>query len=214
MVDSKLSWNSQITSVANKTYCTLGSLRRLRNCLPKSMRRPVFESLIQSNLRYALCVWGSSNSKLLPLFKLQKDAIRILYNIPKTDRYCKPHTKPTFSSESLLTIYSLYTLSVLTEMFSFFSPSVSLSQIVKFSSRNECLALVPPGRKVYLDNNFMFSGPRFWNAALRNKTYFESPSCFFIPHHFKAAAIKLIFHLQNSGSESNWTSLNTSLLSN
>ena len=215
LVDSKLSWDPHITQVVNKTYCTLGSLRRLRNCLPKSMRRSVFESLIQSNIRYALCVWGSSNNKLLPLFKLQKDAIRILYKIPKIDKYAKPHTKPTFTSESLLTVYSLYSLSVLFEMYYYYSTNESDSpnSIVKFSSRNDLLALVPPGRRIYLDNNFMFSGPRFWNSALKNKTHFDSSSCFFSPHSFKSPAIKLISQLQNSGPDTIWTSLNTSLLS-
>ena len=216
LVDSKLSWDPHITEVINKTYCTLGSLRRLRNCLPKSLRRSVFESLVQSNIRYALCVWGSSNDKLLPLFKLQKDAVRILYNIPKLDKYAKPHTKPTFASESLLTVYSLYTLSVLFEMFYYYSinsPS-SPTSIVKFSPRNECLALTPPGTRLYLDNNFMFTGPRFWNTALKNKSYFSSTSCFFSPHSFKSAAIKLISQLQNSGPDIEWTCLNTSLLSN
>ena len=67
---------------------------------------------------------------------------------------------------------------------------------------------------LYLDNNFMFSGPRFWNTALKDKTYFNSASCFFSPQSFKSAAFKLISHLQNSGPDIIWTCLNTSLLRN
>ena len=133
-----------------------------------------------------------------------------------TDKYAKPHTKPTFVSESLLTVYSLYNLGVLTEMFYYFSnnPPNTPTSIVKFSSRNESLALAHSGTRIYLDNNFMFTGPRFWNTALKDKTYFGSTSCFFSPHPFKSAAIKLISELQNSGPDITWTCLNTSLLSN
>lgn len=213
IVDSKLSWVPHISYVINKTYCTLGSLRRLRKSLPERMRRSVFESLIQSHLRYAICVWGSSDNKLLPLFKLQKDAIRILYNIPKLDKYAKPHTKPTFTSESLLSVYSLYNISVLSEMFSYFRGSdSSFCHVVQFSSRNETLALIPSGKRRYLTNNFMFSGPRLWNAAMKNKDYFGSTSCFVSPHSFKSSTIRLIIGLQKSGPHNEWTATNKHLL--
>ena len=97
--------------------------------------------------------------------------------------------------------------------FSINSPS-SPTSIVKFSSRNESLALAHPGTRLYLDKNFMFTGPRFWNTALKDKIYFGSTSCFFSPHSFKSAAIKLISQLQNSGPDIEWICLNTSLLSN
>ena len=212
MVDSKLSWEPHITSVANKTYLALGSLRRLRNCLPSKLIRPVFESLIQANLRYAICVWGSYSNKMLPLFKLQKDAIRILYKLPRVS-YAKPHTKPTFISEHLLTVYSLYTLSVLAEMFSYFVSPNATSKTIKFSARNELLAIMPPGRRIYLNNNFLFAGPRLWNAAMLKKDVFSSPTCFFYPHAFKKAAKELVRGLQNSGSPNDWSEPNISLLS-
>ena len=63
-------------------------------------------SLIYSHLNYCNLIWGAAeNSNLMPLFKLQKKAVRIINN----SHYLN-YTPPIFKSLKILNIFKIYIL--------------------------------------------------------------------------------------------------------
>ena len=69
---------------------TLTGTRTLKNCIKNVMQHrhikyykrqyTLYHTLFESHLTYGITVWGGvTNNKLLPLFKLQKKCLRILF---------------------------------------------------------------------------------------------------------------------------------------
>ena len=68
--------------------------------------RTIYMSLIYSHLNYCNLIWGGAeNSNLVPLFKLQKKAVRII----DKSHYLE-HTPPIFKSLKILNIFRIYIL--------------------------------------------------------------------------------------------------------
>ena len=72
--------------------------------------RLTYFATFHSHLSYGLLVWGCTNIRLV--FLLQKRAIRVL-----SGAGTRNHCRPFFKEENVLTLPSLYFLTVLTSMF-------------------------------------------------------------------------------------------------
>lgn len=106
--DENLSWAGHVDSLASKVSSGLFVLRRVSQfcSLPTSLS--VYYALIESHLRYGIVLWGAcSSADFNRIFRLQKQAVRLLCNIPRTES-CKPH----FERLGILTLPSLYILEV------------------------------------------------------------------------------------------------------
>ena len=61
------SWNSALTK---KLSCCTGSLNQIIESIPENLHKDLYHTLFESSLTYGISVWGgSTNAKLLPLFK-------------------------------------------------------------------------------------------------------------------------------------------------
>ena len=130
-IDENLSWNAQIDYLRSKLKSACGVICRIRHTIPSENYKMLYHSLFLSHLTYGLSVWGGvTQSKLTPLFTLQKHVIRLLFGdlIAYNDKfktcsrirpygeqklgtsfYCKEHTKPLFNEHDLLALPNLYT---------------------------------------------------------------------------------------------------------
>ena len=105
-IDNKLNWKAHITHICNKISKSIAILRLVRSIFPRNILKMIYMSLIYSYLNYCNLIWGAAeHGIILPLFKLQKKAIRII-----TNSYYLEHTEPLFKYHKLLTVYQLYVL--------------------------------------------------------------------------------------------------------
>ena len=71
------SWNSALTK---KLSCCTGSLNQIIESIPENLHKDLYHTLFESSLTYGISVWGgSTNAKLLPLFKAQKKVTRVIF---------------------------------------------------------------------------------------------------------------------------------------
>lgn len=106
-LDSDLSWHEHVESVKNKLSKGLFLLCRLRDTVSNVVLLNVYHAQIYSYMSYGIAVWGNS-SKSIEVFKLQKRAVRIICNVPR-----RTHCKPLFIKLGILSLPSIYILSLL-----------------------------------------------------------------------------------------------------
>ena len=103
-LDEHLSWKPHVQKVANKTSRTIGILRRLKNIVPISVLRTLYNTLILPHFHYCILSWGFRMGRLK---LLQKRAVRVMSG----SRY-NAHTDPLFKKLHLVKLSDLFTVNV------------------------------------------------------------------------------------------------------
>ena len=98
IIDPNLSFKPHINHVLSKVSKSLYFLRTAKNLLNDRALNFIYYSLFHSHLIYAIQIYSSTNDYfLLPLFKKQKAALRIIYK----EKY-NAHTEPLFKTKKIL----------------------------------------------------------------------------------------------------------------
>ena len=95
-VNEYMNWNSHVKKIANKISRTLGIMNRLKQYLPISAMKLMYDSLILSHFQFGFTNWGFEWDRIS---KLQKRALRIMTN----SRY-NAHTEPLLKQLHLLNV--------------------------------------------------------------------------------------------------------------
>ena len=127
LVDDKLTWTNHVTALKAKMSRYIGIMYKLRSIiLPAKARAHIFNSLVQSHLNYCSLIWGSTcKSNIDSLFIIQKKAMRATMpghvNYYYKDGKLPTHTKPGFTSLSVLTVHNVILKNMLSYINSFFN---------------------------------------------------------------------------------------------
>jgi len=103
LIDPSLSFKPHIASIRKKITSALYFMRSCKNILTSKALMAMYYALIHSRLIYAIQFWSSCSPQLISiLFKLQKQAIRIICNLPYNG-----HTESFFKSTNIIPLPSL-----------------------------------------------------------------------------------------------------------
>uniref|UniRef100_A0A669C5X4 Reverse transcriptase domain-containing protein n=1 Tax=Oreochromis niloticus TaxID=8128 RepID=A0A669C5X4_ORENI len=103
LIDDKLSWKSHINHVTTKMSKTIAILYKTKHVLNKKSLYTLYCSLLLPYMTYCLEIWGNAyKTNTLPIFKLQKRAIRII----NQSNYIEP-TNILFINLNTLKFYDL-----------------------------------------------------------------------------------------------------------
>ena len=128
LIDDKLCWKNHIDCTCSKIFKGCWALQSLENILPPKFLIDVYYSLIYSHLCYCITSWGcSSKTRLMPLIKLQKRAVRIITNERNRD-----HTIPLFLDCKLLKVAEMYILELSKLMFKVHKNILTISDSTTF----------------------------------------------------------------------------------
>ena len=129
-IDKHLHWKSHIDKVANKISKTIGILNKLKNVLPLSVKKILYNSLISSHLNYGILTWGYNCRRLI---NLQKKAIRIVSN----SKY-NSHTEPIFKNLHILKLTDMVRINQLKFIHNYINGKLpAYFQNIPFISENE-----------------------------------------------------------------------------
>ena len=105
--DENLNFKFHISTLRKKLSSALYSLRLVKNTLPSSSLKLLYNSIFHCHLIYAIPIWSCANNSLLNmLFKLQKNAIRII-----SQTAYNSHTEPLFKAHEILPLPDLIHIS-------------------------------------------------------------------------------------------------------
>ena len=80
IIDDKLTCNPQIQYLRRKLFSSICILNLIKDSIPISLQIFLYHTIFESHLCYGITSWGGvPESKLWPLFKIQKRCIRILF---------------------------------------------------------------------------------------------------------------------------------------
>jgi hypothetical protein len=103
MIDPDLKYNEHCKKIRVKISSGLYFLRKARNFVNQTGMKSLYYSLVHSHLIYAIQVWSATNqSNINSLFKLQKQAIRLVFNSAYN-----AHTESLFKSSEILPLPKL-----------------------------------------------------------------------------------------------------------
>ena len=110
MIDASVSWKPQVSRLVKRLSSAAFALSTLKNTCSMPVLLTAYTAYFESLLRYGVAFWGDSSTSD-KVFKIQKHAIRIIFNLRKRDS-----CKNIFKEHNILTLPSLYieNLAVLT----------------------------------------------------------------------------------------------------
>lgn len=112
-IDENLKFKQHADSVSAKMRAGVAILYRMKNVTSKRLRKTVYQSLIESHLRYMLPLYGGTfKTHLINIITLQKKAIRLVIGAPY-----HAHTEQIFIDLKLLDFFKLYILNILNLLF-------------------------------------------------------------------------------------------------
>jgi hypothetical protein len=104
IIDNKLSWKEHISFVKSKVSRGIGIICKARKSLQLRTLVQLYYSFIYPYLCYGIEVWGMAPpTTMLPLFRLQKRAIKIITNTKR-----KNSSGPLFKKLKILKLHDLY----------------------------------------------------------------------------------------------------------
>ena len=112
-IDRKLTFKDHLIHIKPKIAKSIGILNKVKHKLPTQTLITLYYTLICPYLTYGIEVWGSTASSFtLPIFKLQKRALRII-----TNSHPRTPSLPLFAETKILTLKDLYIKSVMIFMY-------------------------------------------------------------------------------------------------
>ena len=170
MIDSNLSWKTQISCISKKIKRSIGILSKLRYYVDLSILIKLYYALIYPFLIYGIITWGNTYpTTIQPLSVLQKKAVRIM-TFSKFDE----HSSPLFKKLNIIKLSDLIKYHISIFMFKFHNqllPSVfnsyftSVENIHSYNTRataKKCYYL-PKARTNYGLFSVRYQGPKIWN---------------------------------------------------
>ena len=174
-------WKNHITVVTNKVRNSIAQLWDMRKVLPKKLRISVYNAIVNSQLSYAIPVWGGFDScdSLKSLFILQKQALRNLFSIRRESKHVKGHTKEKFNELRILTVYNIYnyaTLLHLVKLKMLKEPAYlyDLLGLQNVTNERKNRVNLPNLKLKHYQNNFFYQAPKLWNSICSSQSHCDS----------------------------------------
>ena len=173
IVDNKLTFKQHIQSLCQKLSRSIAMINHVNKLLPINVLKTLYYSYIQSHLTYCLCIFGSTYpTHLLPLFKMQKKAIRSV-----TNSAFDAHTGPLFKEHHILNLFDLIKCEIGTYMFKNKHCDLFHRLNHNYNTRNRENFVNPHHDLTIFEKSLSYSGPKLWNTLphdLRNKRSLHS----------------------------------------
>ena len=216
IIDEKLSWKKHIHTVENKVRNSIGQLYDMRKVIPKKLGSTIYNAIVNSQLSYAISVWGGRHSDLNRLFLLQKRALRNLFSIKKVSKFVLGHTKQVFLDKKILSVFNIYnhaTILSFAKMIRNKEPEYLCKLLHIYDpilSRNNRV-YQPSLQLEHYKLNFCYSAPKLWNTLCNStdesKKIVSSPSI----NCLKTRLKKFLLDLQSYGDSVEWIKANKCL---
>ena len=160
MVDNKLNFKNQTSSVCTKISRVVGLLFRLNNILPVETLVTLYSALLVPHILYGIEIWhGALRGNHDRIFKLQKKAIRAINSLGYNH-----HTNEFFKSMEILKLEDLCKQRLLIYMFKnqHFSSHADLHS---YNTRHRQDLVLPRFNRTRSQSSFFYQGIITWNSV-------------------------------------------------
>lgn len=189
VIDERMSWEPHLDNLASKLNSCIVTIKRIRNCIPRSEYMKLYNALFMPHLTYCISSWGGvPDYKLSRIFAIQKRCLRMLFGKKlnhdceefyltcarartyvqhrENKSFCLEHTKPIFNKNNILSIKSLHIYHTFMETLKIlkFHTPISMHNLFTFLPKNNKLLLATPLMKLETSQqNFTYQAAKIWN---------------------------------------------------
>ena len=159
-----MTWKNHIDYLCKKIAKSTGILYRSRNLLNQSILKNLYYSLIYSYISYAIIAWGNNyKTRLMPLFRLQKCALRTI---------TFSASRPLFQKLELLNLFEIVKLHQVELVYDASQNQLPGIFLDSFQFINHCYSTRSKAKKnLFLPRvnlnygkfGYMFSAVKVWN---------------------------------------------------
>ena len=199
MIDSTLTWQTQIDKLSSKISSVTGILYKIRPFINIKLMKTLYYSLVYPHLIYAIEIWGSADITYLNrIFILQKRIIRLItYSDKRQMDYSLLPSDPLFFRMEIHKIFDLFKLKISKFIFNclnktspvnFHSWFILTSYVHNHNTRSKYIDInnsvtartlfVPFARTTHYGLKLIkVQGPKIWNSLppiKRNNTVINS----------------------------------------
>jgi hypothetical protein len=173
LLDDSLNWKPHITYISQKVAKSIGILSMARKVLDRKTLIQLYYSFIYPYLNYCNLSWGNAaDTTLWPIFRLQKIAIRIIFNIKNrssTYSACKRYgilRLPDIHFMNIGIFMYKYKRDKLPHIFN--DLFIENASIHSYPTRNATKLRIPRVRTTLADKFIRKTGVKFWNDITEN----------------------------------------------
>jgi len=173
LLDDSLSWKPHTNYIAQKWSKSVGILSLARKVLDRKTLIQLYYSFIYPYLNYCNLSWGNAaDTTLWPIFRLQKIAIRIIFNIK-----FRSSTLLVCKQNGILRLPDIHYLNIGIFMFKFKRNKlphifndffIENSSIHNYNTRNATKLRIPRVKTTLADKFIRKTGVKFWNELAEN----------------------------------------------
>lgn len=184
-VDQHLKWNEQINSLYKRLRKVNYALYYMKKFIRGDQLRQLYISWFEAVLRYGIIHFGGTYHSILnPIVMAQRNALRTVFNVKRTDRMSY-----LFSQNNLLTFNQIYEYSILMYVHKYLN-LFSVKPVHRVTRRAQFVALeVPFCAKETSKHQFSYLGPKYFNNFIE---YFGNGLCFESKPKVKIKAIQFV----------------------
>ena len=183
IIDENLSWRSHIAYLKKKLAKSLGILNKARQSLGRPSLLSLYNSMFLPYISYCIIIWGcASDTVLLPVLKLQKRAIRYIFNLP-----ARASTSNVFHEHNILKLNDLFRYQLGVFMYKYhkkllpnvFNNFFTYNNSVHSYYTRQSNHLHPPKVKSERTKSFVkYAGCVIWNNILQSINIHVKIPCF------------------------------------
>ena len=168
LLDDSLNWKAHVNYITQKLAKSIGILTQARKVFDRKTLIQLYYSFIYPYINYCNLAWGNSpEATLWPIFRLQKIAMRIIFNIrhrSSTKEMCKEYT--------ILRLPDIHSLNIGNFMYKFKNKDlpnifndffIENRNIHNYPTRNASKLRIPKVRTTLAERFIRKSGVKFWN---------------------------------------------------
>lgn len=156
-MDESLRFSEHITETARKVARGCYAVRVVAGELGEGVSRDVYYALVESQLRYGICFWGSCSETLFQtLFILQKKAIRFMCGSGRFQS-----CRPLFLTRKILTLTCLFILETCCLVHSKFRDAITAENTN--STRSTHLVPLPIPRSALTKRSLIYTSGKIFN---------------------------------------------------
>ena len=179
VIDDDLKWQNHIAEVRRKCFAGLAKLRRLRDALPASTKKTLYNAIILPHLDYCSVVWQECSITLRKkVERIQNYGMRIILSKP-------PRTPSAILRQELRWVpldqrREMFRLSLIRKCVKGLAPQYMCDsiKITNSRTRGDVKLFLPLPKTEFLRKSFSFQGPMSWNKLPNNLRIATSSSGF------------------------------------
>ena len=158
-IDQHLNWSNHVAMVLSRISSGLYALRKMSYICSIETLTTIYFAYIHSIISFGISLYGATSNQIMDsILKIQKQAIRIILHLDFNES-----VKEHFSSQNIMTVYSLYVFETVLYVKENFETVLKLGYNHEYNTRNKDKLFLQKHNLEFYRKKPSYIGAKFYN---------------------------------------------------